>query len=239
METKISPIKFRINHDINIPENIKNSFQSIFSYLRKKLQVKYSRKSHIDSLLKKSKGKFFKTIHDSLKICLNIIINRLPQKFITNITIAYNQKFLNKKIIEIYREFNLLPSLNEIISKKLCNEDKIDIIKELLNTDFYNLYETYIESDRFKRDIIEVKTHDGKRNGILYEFVANNFCLYYLYSKAHIQKDKKKENNFEEEEEDEEIENEEIKSNSKFSSSSFKNISNENKANSYNINNEK
>ena len=144
METKISPIKFRINHDINIPENIKNSFQSIFSYLRKKLQVKYSRKSHIDSLLKKSKGKFFKTIHDSLKICLNIIINRLPQKFITNITIAYNQKFLNKKIIEIYREFNLLPSLNEIISKKLCNEDKIDIIKELLNTDFYNLYETYI-----------------------------------------------------------------------------------------------
>ena len=163
METKISPIKFRINHDINIPENIKNSFQSIFSYLRKKLQVKYSRKSHIDSLLKKSKGKFFKTIHDSLKICLNIIINRLPQKFITNITIAYNQKFLNKKIIEIYREFNLLPSLNEIISKKLCNEDKIDIIKELLNTDFYNLYETYIESDRFKRDIIEVKTHDGKK----------------------------------------------------------------------------
>ena len=236
METKISPIKFRINHDINIPEHNKNSFQSIFSYLRKKLQVKYSRKSHIDSLLKKSKGKFFKTIHDSLKICLNIIINRLPQKFITNITIEYNQKFLNKKIIDIYREFNLLPSLKEIISKKLCNEDKIDILKEILNTDFYNLYETYIESDRFKRDINEVKTHDGKRNGILYEFVANNFCFYYLYSKAHIQKDKKKENNFEEEEEEE---NEESKSNSKSSSSSFQNSSNENKSNRININNEK
>ncbi len=237
METKISPIKFRINHDINIPEHNKNSFQSIFSYLRKKLQVKYSRKSHIDSLLKKSKGKFFKTIHDSLKICLNIIIKRLPQKFITNITIEYNQKFLNKKIIDIYREFNLLPSLKEIISKKLCNEDKIDILKEILNTDFYNLYETYIESDRFKRDINEVKTHDGKRNGILYEFVANNFCFYYLYSKAHIQKDKKKENNFEEEEEEEE--NEESKSNSKSSSSSFQNSSNENKSNRININNEK
>ena len=237
METKISPIKFRINHDINIPENNKNSFQSIFSYLRKKLQVKYSRKSHIDSLLKKSKGKFFKAIHDSLKICLNIIIKRLPQKFITNITIEYNQKFLNKKIIEIYKEFNILPSLKEIISKKLCNEDKIDILKEILNTDFYNLYETYIESDRFKRDINEVKTHDGKRNGILYEFVANNFCFYYLYSKAHIQKDKKKENNFEEEEEEEE--NEESKSNSKSSSSSFQNSSNENKSNRININNEK
>ena len=234
MEKKLSPIIFRINKDFNIPENNQTSFQSVFSYLKKKLQVKDTRKSHIDSLLKKSKGKFFKAVHDYLKICLNIIIKRLPQSFITNITIEYNQKYLYKKIIDIYKEFNLLPSLEEILEKNLCNKDKIDYLKEILNSDFYNLYETYRESDRFKRDINEVKIHEGKRNIILYEFVANNFCIYYLYGKAHIQKDKKKDS-FEEEEK--EIENEE-KSNSKLSfSSSYNCLNYENKSQSENNNN--
>ena len=236
MEKKLSPIIFRINKDFNMPENNQTSFQSVFSYLKKKLQVKDTRKSHIDSLLKKSKGKFFKAVHDYLKICLNIIIKRLPQSFITNITIEYNQKYLYKKIIDIYKEFNLLPSLEEILEKNLCNKDKIDYLKEILNSDFYNLYETYRESDRFKRDINEVKIHEGKRNIILYEFVANNFCIYYLYGKAHVQKDKKKDT-FEEEEK--EIENIEEKSNSKLSfSSSYKSLNYENKTESDNNNNE-
>ena len=102
MEKKLSPIIFRINKDFNIPENNQTSFQSVFSYLKKKLQVKDTRKSHIDSLLKKSKGKFFKAVHDYLKICLNIITKRLPQTFITNITIDYNQKFLFKKMIKMH-----------------------------------------------------------------------------------------------------------------------------------------
>ena len=130
----------------------------------------------------------------------------------------------------------MLPSLEEILEKNLCNKDKIDYLKEILNSDFYNLYETYRESDRFKRDINEVKIHEGKRNIILYEFVANNFCIYYLYGKAHVQKDKKKDT-FEEEEK--EIENIEEKSNSKLSfSSSYKSLNYENKTENDNNNNE-
>ena len=238
MEKKSSSDIFRINKDFIIPENNKTTFQSIFSYLRKKLQVKYTRKSHIDSLLKKSKGKFFKAVHESLKICLNIIIKRLPQKFITNITIEYNQKFLNKTIIEIYREFNILPSLDEIFTKNLCNVDKIDYLKEILNSNFYNLYETYTESERFKRDINEVRTHEGKRNGLLYEFVANNFCIYYLYGKAHIQKEKKKIiiNKNELNDEDKNFENEEEKTFYNLSSSSSKILINKTSINFYNNN---
>ena len=183
---------FRINQDFIIPINHQTSFQNTFSYLRKKLQVKYTRKIHIDSLLKKSKGKFFKAVHDSIKICLNILFKRLPQKFITNITIEYNKKFLHKTIIEIYKDFNLLPSLEDILSKNLCKKDKIELLKEILNTNFYSLYETYTSSERFKRDINEVKNNEGKRNGILYEFVASNFCIYYLYSKAHQRNNKNK-----------------------------------------------
>jgi hypothetical protein len=191
---------FRINKAFNIPNNRQTTFQSTFSYLRKKLQVKYTRKTHIDSLLKKCKGKFFKAVHDSIKLCLNILFKRLPQKFITNITIDYNKKFLYKKIIEIYKDFNLLPSLEDILSKNLCKKDKIDLVKEILNTDFYSLYETYTSSDRFKRETNEIQALEGKRNGILYEFVASNFCIYYLYSKVHVQREKKK-NSLEEEKE--------------------------------------
>ena len=55
--------------------------------------------------------------------------------------------------------------------KILSNIDKFDYLKEILNSNFYNLYEIYTESDRFKRYINEVRTHEGKRNGILYEFI--------------------------------------------------------------------
>ena len=86
--------------DFEVPKEHRYSFQSIFSYLKKKMQIKNTRKSNIDSLLKKCKGKFFKAIHDAIKLCLNLLVKRIPQKFITNITIEFNQKNFEKKINE-------------------------------------------------------------------------------------------------------------------------------------------
>ena len=156
--------KIEINVDFIIPEEEKKSFQTIFSFIRKKLQLKVVRKNNIDSLLKKCKGKFFKAVFESIKLCLNLKVERLPQKFITNITIEYNKTFLHKKIIEIYNEFNLLPSLEDIINKNLCRKGKIEIFKEIANSDFYSLYNNYICSDRFKRDYEDLKKEEGKRN---------------------------------------------------------------------------
>ena len=70
----------------------------------------------------------------------------------------------------------------------------MEIFKEIANSDFYSLYDNYITSDRFKRDIEQIKKEEGKRNGILYEFVAKNFCVYYLFSKGHSNKEKKNTN---------------------------------------------
>ena len=87
--------KIEINVDFIIPEEEKKSFQTIFSFIRKKLQLKLVRKNNIDSLLKKCKGKFFKAVFESIKLCLNLKVERLPQKFITNITIEYNKTFIH------------------------------------------------------------------------------------------------------------------------------------------------
>ena len=179
-----------LNIDFEIPNHNK-SFLSIFTFLRKKLQIKSSRKNHIDSLLKKSKGKFFKAVFEGIKICLNLRIKRLPQTFITNITIKYNQQFFYKTIIEIYNEFKIIPTLNEIIEKNLYKKGKLEIFKEFVSNNLISLYFIYIESNRFIRDINNIKMEEGKRIGILYEFVARNFLIYYLERKDKKNQQKK------------------------------------------------
>ena len=125
-----------LDFDFSIPKDLKNNFQGIFSYIKKKFQIKFSRKSHIDSLLKKCKGKFFKTIHEIMNLSLNIVVKRLPQKFITNITIEYNQKYLKKNIIQLYQEFNILPDYNTIEEKGYIKTNRKQTFAQFCN---YNL----------------------------------------------------------------------------------------------------
>ncbi len=192
MENLSEQNRCNLNIDFPIPDIENKTFQSIFTFIRKKLQIKPSRKNHIDSLLKKSKGKFFRAIFEGIKLCLNLRIYRLPQEFITNITIDYNKKYLNKKIIDIYQEFNLLPTLKEILDKKLYKNGKLEIFKEMVSYDYITLYDIYTKSNRFKRDVDSVKVDEGKRIAVLYEFVAKNFCVYYLNRKEQKKKSHKK-----------------------------------------------
>jgi hypothetical protein len=162
------------------------SFQKYFSNLRKKLQIKLSRKNNIDSLLKKVKGKFFKSINNCVKECLNIKIKKLPQKFITNITIQYNQNYLNKNVLEIYNEFHILPNDYE---KFMKNHNK-EYFKILISYNLKELFEIFLESDRYKNELKKIQQKFGKKNGILFEFVSKNFINYYINSKAHLFKEK-------------------------------------------------
>lgn len=194
-----SPPKFEVN--IDVPQEHQYSFQSIFAYIKKKLQIKNSRKSNIDSVLKKCKGKFFKAIHDAIKLCLNLIVKRIPQKFITNITIEFNQNAFNKKIIDIYHEYNLLPEIGEILEKKLLRKGKEEMFKEIANSNYQQLYEVYIKSERYKADNEKIKKKEGSKIATLCDFVAKNFTKYYLYGKAHIQKEKEEEEDSKDEKE--------------------------------------
>ena len=99
---------FTINKDINlyIPKDNKLSFQQTFAYLRKKLQIKPSRKTYIDSILKKCKVRFFKAINECLKQCLKINIKKIPQSFITNISIEKNKLMLELTVQELYKNIS-------------------------------------------------------------------------------------------------------------------------------------
>ena len=185
-----SDIKYKMNFDFIIPKEYCSSFQNIFSYIKKKYQVKFSRKSQIDSLLKKCKGKFFKTIHEVMNKCLNTVVKRLPQFFITNITIEYNQKYLEKTVIQIYQEFNNFPDYKSLQEKNVIKSNKEELFEEFCSYSLYNLYDIFCESKRFNKEIKNAKLQDGKRIGLLYEFVSLNFVAYYKYGKPHIVKSK-------------------------------------------------
>ena len=205
---------FFINVDfLNQKELSLNNFNEIFITIRKKLHVKHTRKSEVDSLLKKAKCKFFQTVHKIMRYCLNITVNRLPQVFITNITIDYNRNYLEKTIIQIYNEFDLIQNLKKIDDViRIKNKELFKIFSKYK---FYELYGEYIESQCYKKDVNKVINKNGKNIGTLYEFVSKNFIIYYLSNKTRIIKiesnEDKEYNKFNNEDTNSKNENEEEK----------------------------
>ena len=180
---------FTINKDIEIwiPQENRISFQKTFAYLRKKLQIKQSRKTYIDSILKKCKARFFKALNDILKQCLKIHLRKFPQSFITNISIEYNKLILGFTVQELYKTYNLSKiNLEECFEKNECYEGKENYLKYILYSKISDLYLLYINSNRYKREIKYIKNNIGIKMYLLYELVSDNFVNYYSFSKPHF-----------------------------------------------------
>jgi len=184
--------KFKISEDLGFELNdeMKSlSFQGLFAYLRKSLDVNYTRKLHIDSILKKCKGKFFKAVSECVRKCLKINVPKFPQTFITNIAIEYNQQFLNYTIEDLYQYFHLLPySIDDILEKNYCVKEKSVYLKYIFLSKISNLYLQYVQSKKYKRMIELIKDKKGIKIAKLYQFVSDNFVNYYVFSKAHMKK---------------------------------------------------
>ena len=184
--------QFIISEDLGIEYNEEMkylSFQALFAYIRKSLDINYTRKLHIDSILKKCKGRFFKAISECIRKCIKINIRRFPQNFITNISIEYNKQFIDFTIEDLFQHFHLLPySLNDIFEKKYCVKDKENYLKYIFFSKINNLYIQYVQSNKYKRKLELIKDKKGEKIAKLYQFIADNYINYYLFSKAHIKK---------------------------------------------------
>jgi hypothetical protein len=156
-------------------------FYSKFKYLCCKYKIDNIRKNHIDVIIKKVKIKLFKGIHETIKYCLNVNINRLPQNFIINIKIEYNQQYLEKTLADIYSEFDILPSLREVNEKKMVKKDKNDVFFLFMNSKLVDVIKIYLMSNLFIYDKKKLEKKSGINDVILFNFVANNICDYFLY----------------------------------------------------------
>lgn len=142
------------------------------------------RKTQIDSLLKKCKSKAFKTIHEALKNCLLVKLPRLPQDFITNIKIDFNKNYLEKTIEEIYKEFNIVPSVEEFIEKRYLNESKVQIFKDFIGMKLKNVFENYLNSKQYVNDYYHIHKREGEKFAILFNYISKVFIQYYTKSKG-------------------------------------------------------
>jgi hypothetical protein len=181
---------FAINKDIDIliPKDQRKSFQKSFAYLRKKLQIKPTRKTYIDSILKKCKARFFKAINDCLNKCLKKHISKFPQSFITDISIESNKWLIDLTVREIYQYFILSNKncMEFCFENNICYEGKEKLLKVILYNKISDLYQLYIKSKRYQREIQSIKKSSGLKMSLLYIFVSENFINYYLFSKPHL-----------------------------------------------------
>lgn len=139
----------------------------------------FQRKTQIDSLLKKCKSKVFRTIHQALKNCLRVKLERLPQNFITNINIEFNKDCLNKTIYEIYNTHNLIGNIDNLLENKKVFEDKILLFKNFLSLTFKEIFEFYLSSKQYIKDFEYIKKREGEGFAILFNYVSKVFVPYF------------------------------------------------------------
>jgi hypothetical protein len=187
---------FFVNMDIDslLPKEKRISFQKSFAYLRKKLQIKLTRKTYIDSILKKCKARFFKAIYDCLrKVTKKGSIQKIPQNFIINISIENNKNIFEKSFQELYQEFNLSPiNIEQFIDEGKCIKGKENYFRYIYSTKISELYILYTKSKRYNSEVEYIKDNLGLKMMLLYKFVAENFVNYYLFTKPHYCKNLKK-----------------------------------------------
>lgn len=180
------------NRKIYETKNFKKLFSTALKNLRNQLNLpKGQRIFEFDSLLKKVKARFFRTIQLCIKSCLveKLKIKKLPQKFVTDIKIQSNKKLLNCTLEEIY-------FLNKIYFKdyftgenlKKFSEDKLVILKQILASSYSRAFEYYLQSYQYEYDLQNIKTEENETFYRLFSFTAENFIIYYRENKGNIMK---------------------------------------------------
>ena len=188
-ESKNNVFPYSVNMDIDIllPQDKRTSFQKSFAYLRKKLQIKLTRKTYIDSILKKCKARFFKAVYDCLRKCSKKgYIQKAPQNFIIDISIENNKNIFDKTFHELYQNFDFsLINVEEFIESGKCIKGKENYFRYIFSSKISDLYNLYIQSKRYKGEVEYIKNNLGLKMELLYKFVAENFVKYYIFTKPH------------------------------------------------------
>ena len=164
-----------------------SAFHSNFLEFKKVLNFKKSsfRKTKIDSILKKCKSKFFRTVQEAIKKLTNnsIKINRLPQTFITNINIDYNKEYMNKSLFRIYYDLNIVKTENDFYMEAPTLWEQTTL-KNLIHMTYSEAFTYYVTSQRFKEDCEGIREKEGEKFEILFKYVSKIFIHYYSLSKG-------------------------------------------------------
>lgn len=159
----------------------RHAFHRNFIIFTQILQLQnLSRKSHIDSILKKCKTKFFKALKSIFKKLFGKYsknICKLPRKFVSDIRINCNKKYLDLSLFEIFKDYKI--NINLIEVKLILTDYKFKMLLLLLNKTYKALYIEYINSRRFLIDCEKICKKEGKKYELLFKYVSKFFVNYY------------------------------------------------------------
>lgn len=183
-----------INYYIqSTPSKTVSSFHSNFFKFKQALCFRrIHRKTKIDSILKKCKSKFFRTIQEALKELLEnyIPVPHFPQNFITNINIDLNKRFLHLSLKDILEEFDVSYNFESML--KSVPYFKQEMVIKFMQMSYKELFEKYIESQRFIEDCIVIRKKEGEKFELLFRYGSKIFVQYYSMSKGNKSKNKSK-----------------------------------------------
>ena len=165
-----------------------SNFHDNFSLFKKALNFeRLLRKTKIDSLLKKCKSKFLRAVQEVIKKIMGdcnrlIELYQLPQRFITNVNIDYNKKYLNKTLFQIYCDLKVINSHNDIYSG--LNREQAILLSKVMNQNYKNLFFEYLHSKRYEIDCKYICQKEGEKFELLFRYVSKIFINYYILSKG-------------------------------------------------------
>ena len=188
LSSQVHPL-FKIK--VNNPDDKLNKNSNFRNNIRyKKRQRRYTNQDNVRRIIKR---RFFNT---HLKNVLNKKMEKsgykelynFPQKLVSDITIKNNKELINMTLFQIfekndsYRNKDLKNyEYNLNIVKKIKIDEKAEI-NFIMNKKFCELFEEYINSDEFEKEIKRVSSKH--KNEIFYiqryKYLAQTFIEYYL-----------------------------------------------------------
>lgn len=176
------------NNIFNLEENKKDSDsvyenQDITESIKEEISIPYKHRIRLsnrrprnlnqDSIRKKIKTLFFNNyilskINNELKRSgSRRYFEKFPPKFVQDITRIRNKTFLEMTIIQIMRDKGLYEEKNKskyyhnLKVLESLNEEKYLELKKILNTKYIDLFDEYINSDKFKKDLEKQKNKNS------------------------------------------------------------------------------
>jgi hypothetical protein len=186
-ENLISSIKNEIQEEntrnLDFP-NRRGEFHANFMNVQNHLGMANNlRRLQIDAVLKKCKSKFFKSVHIVLKTCLKCRVDRLPQKFITDIRIETNKKFMPMTILSIYQHFGFFLNMDQLFERNMVRDEKKSLLREFMSQTFKVLFETYLTSEQYQRDY-DTTREENENLAVLFDYTCKIFTQYYTTLKG-------------------------------------------------------
>lgn len=145
------------------------------------------RKIKMDSMFKKCKSKYCKTVQEALYLLIGdrSKIEKLPQTFITNINIKYNKKYLYYSIENLYKEFGVIKDESALL---VNNNERNGKILRLINMSFIDGYFIYLQSNQFSQELLKMIKKKGIEIALIFYYSAHLFIDYIMYSKGSKEK---------------------------------------------------